>query len=152
MNGEQITTTGDIFQGRRRNAGGWQDKAPQVRLSAASAESYTPSESAVDSFKQHGSEKRQTAHTSSRLPHHIKTRLLEIAGKKGWSESRVVAEACAVYVENDLAEQFGVKLAARVTEAIDRGLAKHSNREAYLSKHAYFAAEESRVITMKVLR
>jgi hypothetical protein len=122
-------------------------------VATATADEYNvATEPAVDRRAQHGSEKRQTSQVTGRVPHHIKTKLLEKADKNGWKESRAVAEACTVYVENDLAEKFSAKLAARVAEAIDTGLAKHSNREAYLSVHGYYAAEESRIIATKVLR
>jgi hypothetical protein len=39
-----------------------------------------------------------------------------------------------------------------IMQPIERGLAKHSNREAYLSTHAYYSAEESRIINTWVLR
>ena len=99
----------------------------------------------------HGSETRQTAQVTGRVAYHIKTKLLEKADAQGWTESKAVGEACTVYVENDLAEQFSAKLASRVTDAIDTGLAKHSNREANLAVHAYYAAEESRILNAKVL-
>ena len=99
----------------------------------------------------HGSETRQTTQVTGRVAYHIKTKLLEKADKNGWTESKAVGEACTVYVENDLAEKFSAKLASRVTDAIDTGLAKHSNREANLAVHAYYAAEEARILNAKVL-
>jgi hypothetical protein len=110
------------------------------------------SRKAVDRKSQHGSEKRQTEQVTGRVPRHIKTRLLEKAAVHGWKESKAVAEACTVYVENDLAERFGVKLAAIVTDAIEKCLQKFSNRIAYLSLHGYYAAEENRIMSTKVYR
>src|SRR5207237_454363 len=102
--------------------------------------------------KEHGSEKRCTAHVSSRIPPHVKTGLLELAEANGWSESKVVAEACTAYLEQDLGEKFGRRLAQQVTEAVRGELKKDSNRQAYLSVHGYYAAEESRIMNAKVLR
>jgi hypothetical protein len=170
MISEELPKTGKIFA----YAGVRQDKQPQTRLTADSFQpatadypavgskggSATATETAheykadtppaVDRKTQHGSEKRQTEQVTGRVPHHIKTKLLEKAERNGWKESRAVAEACTVYVENDLAEQFGVKLAARVTEAIEKGLQKISNRLAYIGLHGYYATEENRIISTKV--
>ena len=151
MNGGQLLKTGSIFE-KQAYAGVMQDKAPQARYTTASEQPYTAGEDAVDKPKQHGSETRQTAHTSSRLPLHIKAGLLERAKANGWTESKVVALACEAYLEQDLGEKFGLRLAAQVGEAVRRELQAHSNREAYLSAHAYYAAEEARIINTKVLR
>ena len=87
-----------------------QDKAPQMRYTASSGHLYTQEETAVHQPKQHGSEKRQTAHVSSHIPHHIKTGLLQVAEQNGWSESKVVATACEAYLEHDLGEKLGYDL------------------------------------------
>ena len=166
--GQLLQRTGNIFEGKRSTRW-WQDKQPPGRLESASAQPATAGNPAVGSKEgsatatqpispagnrptHHGSEMRQTGQVTGRVPYHIKSKLLEKANANGWTESKVVAQACTVYVEQDLAEQFGVKLASRVTDAIDKGLAKHSNRQAYLTVHGYYAAEESRIINTKVLR
>jgi len=136
---------------RVTDAGVLQDKAPQTRFAAGSEQPHTPQPSAVDRSTQHGSEKRQTAHVSSRIPHHVKTGLLQIAEENGWTESKVVAVACEAYLEHDLGEKFGVRLAAQVTHALHKAIQIHSNREAYLSVQGYYAAEESRIINTRVL-
>src|SRR5688500_2726415 len=83
------------------NAGIVQDKEPQVRNTAGSEQTYTTQRIAVDRPANHGSEKRQTAHVSSRIPPHVKTCLLQIARENGWTESKVVATACEAYLEHD---------------------------------------------------
>jgi hypothetical protein len=153
----------------------WQDKQPPGRLGIASFQPATATDPAVGNKEgratatatanehkaatppgltgptHHGSETRQTTQVTGRVAYHIKTKLLEKADAQGWTESKAVGEACTVYVENDLAEQFSAKLASRVSDAIDTGLAKHSNREANLAVRAYYAAEESRILNAKVL-
>ena len=89
---------------------------------------------------------------TGRVPRHIKTALLQVAAQNGWKESKAVATACQAYLEHDLGEKFGVRLAAQVTEAIDKDLQKFSNRIAYLSSHDYYASEENRIISTKVYR
>jgi len=152
----------------------WQDKQPPRRLGVASVQPATATGPAVgiiggratasapvnehipdppehDGPTHHGSETRQTTQVTGRVAYHIKSKLLEKASAQGWTESKAVGEACTIYVENDLAEKFSAKLASRVSDAIDTGLAKHSEREANLAVHAYYAAEESRILNAKVL-
>jgi hypothetical protein len=153
----------------------WQDKQPPRRLWRASFQPATANGPAVGNKEgrataevsghehiadtkpgtsgptRHGSETRQTTQVTGRVAYHIKSKLLEKADAQGWTESKAVGEACTVYVENDLAEKFSAKLASRVSDAIDTGLAKHSDREANLAVHAYYAAEESRILNAKVL-
>jgi hypothetical protein len=143
-----------IFEGKA-HAGVMQDKAPQVRCAVASGEPYIPDEEAVHHQKPHGSEKRQTAHVSSRIPPHIKTGLLQVAKHNGWSESKVVATACEAYLEHDLGEKFGVRLAAQVTEAIAVQMhkeRKENNRAGDLALEAFYSSEETRVFCIYLLR
>jgi hypothetical protein len=72
--------------------------------------------------------------------------------ERGWSESYTVAQACQAYLENDFGVKFGQRLAAIVTDAIEKGLQKFSNRLASISLHGYYASEENRIISTKVLR
>jgi hypothetical protein len=129
-----------------------QDKAPQVRQTAGSEQPYTTQRNAVDRPAKHGSEKRQTAHVSSRIPHHVKTGLRQIAQANGWTESKVVATACAAYLEHDLGEKLGVRLAAQVTSALHKPLQGHSNRTANIGLQSYYAAEQARILAIHTLR
>jgi hypothetical protein len=70
----------------------------------------------------------------------------------GWTESKIVATACQAYLEKDLGEKFGVRLAAIVTDAVEKEIQKISNRLAYISLHGYYASEENRIISTKVYR
>ena len=99
MNGGQLLKTGSIFE-KQAYAGVLQDKAPQVRYTTASEQPYTADEDAVDNPKKHGSETRQTAHVSARVPHHVKAGLLQIEEANGWTESKVVALACEAYLDS----------------------------------------------------
>ena len=142
-----------------------QDKQPQERLSAKReqpATAYPPAEGskqgrataaekAVDRPTRHGSETRQTEQVTGRVPRHIKTAILQIAKQNGWTESKVIATACEAYLEHDLGEKFGVRLAAQVTSAMHKTLQLHSNRLAYLSVKGFKASDESRRINTKVL-
>jgi hypothetical protein len=133
------------------HAGVVQDKAPQVRYTAGSEQPYTSRTNAVDRPSQHGSEKRQTAHVSSRIPHHVKTGLLQIAKENGWTESKVVATACEAYLEHDLGEKFGVRLAAQLTSAMHKALQSHSNRTANITLDTLYAAEQTRNLVIRAV-
>ncbi len=133
------------------NAGVVQDKAPQVRYTAGSEQPYTSRTNAVDRPSQHGSEKRQTAHVSSRIPHHVKTGLLQIAKENGWTESKVVATACEAYLEHDLGEKFGVRLATQLTSAMHKALQSHSNRNANITLDTLYAAEQTRNLVIRAV-
>ena len=145
-----------------------QDKQPPERLSAKReqpATAYPPAEGnkqgsatataktakAVDRQTRHGSETRQTEQVTGRVPRHIKTAILQIAKQNGWTESKVIATACEAYLEHDLGEKFGVRLAAQLTSAMHKTLQIHNNRLAYLSVKGYKTSEEARIINTKVL-
>jgi hypothetical protein len=160
MLSQHIPKTGKIFA----YAGVLQDKQPPTRLTADSVQPATASTSAVgskggsatattravDRPTHHGSEKRQTEQVTGRVPHHIKTALLQVAKQNGWKESKAVATACEAYLAHDFGEKFGVRLATQVTEAVNKALEKFSTRIAYLLIHDYYASEENRIISTKV--
>ena len=62
-----------------------------------------------------------------------------------------MATACEAYLEHDLGEKFGVRLAAQLTSAMHKTLQIHNNRLAYLSVKGYKTSEEARIINTKVL-
>ena len=152
MNGRTPITILEVRpQKEATNAGVVQDKAPQVRYTAGSEPPYTSRANAVDKPSPHGSEKRQTAHVSSRIPHHVKTGLLQIAKENGWTESKVVATACEAYLEHDLGEKFGVRLAAQLTSAMHKALQSHSNRHANMTLDTLYAAEQTRNLVIRAV-
>jgi hypothetical protein len=142
-----------------------QDKQPHERLSAKPQQpatayppavgskqgSATATANAVDRQTRHGSETRQTEQVTGRVPRHIKTAILSLAKQNGWTESKVIATACEAYLEHDLGEKFGVRLAAQLTSAMHKTLQNHNNRLAYLSVKGHKASDESRIINTKVL-
>jgi hypothetical protein len=165
MNGGQLRRTGNIFE-IQPYAGVVQDKQPPGRLTAERRQPATSAERAVGSKggqatatsaavnrpTHHGSETRRTDQVTGRVAHDIKAGLLQIAAANGWTESKIVATACQAYLEQDLGEKFGVRLAAIVTDAVEKEVQKISNRLAYISLHGYYASEENRIISTKVYR
>ena len=156
---------GIIFEANA-HAGVVQDKQPPGRLTAERGQPATSAESAVgskggqatatsaavDRPTHHGSETRRTDQVTGRVAHDIKAGLLQIADANGWTESKIVATACQAYLEQDLGEKFGVRLAAIVNDAIEKEIQKISNRLAYISLHGYYASEENRILSTKVYR
>jgi hypothetical protein len=116
-----------------------------------SATATTKTANAVDRPTHHGSETRQTDQVTGRVPRHIKTAILSLAKQNGWTESKVIATACEAYLDHDLGEKFGVRLAAQLTSAMHKTLQHHSNRLAYLSVKGFKTSDESRIISTKVL-
>jgi hypothetical protein len=166
VNGGQLLRTGNIFE-NSAYAGVVQDKQPPGRLTAASHEPATAEEKAVGQKggqataattlvvnrpTHHGSETRRTDQVTGRVAPHIKALLLRIGKAHGWKESKTVAVACQAYLEQDLGEKFGVRLAAIVTDAIEKEIQKISKRLEYFSLHGYYASEENRIISSKVYR
>jgi hypothetical protein len=167
VNGGILQRTGNIFEGKRPTRW-WQDKQPPGRLTAkreepataenpavgskgGSATAVQPIPPAVNRPTHHGSETRQTGQVTGRVPYHIKAGLLQVAKANNWTESKIVAVACEAYLEQDLGEKFGVRLASQVVSAMRREFQAQNNRQAYLSVQGYYAAEESRIINTKVL-
>jgi hypothetical protein len=71
---------------------------------------------------------------STRVPPHIKVAYERIAKNRGgeWTPSSVLAEAAEEWLEYDMGEKFGARLASQVTQAINTGMAKFENRQAKL--------------------
>lgn len=111
----------------------------------------TAATKAVDRPTHHGSETRQTEQVTGRVPRHIKTAILQIAKQNGWTESKVIATACEAYLEHDLGEKFGVRLAAQVTSAMHKTLQHHSSHLSFLSVKGFRTSDESRILNTKVL-
>ena len=124
---------------------------PAVGSKQGSATATAKTSNAVDRPTHHGSETRQTDQVTGRVPRHIKTAIIQIAKQNGWSESKVIATACEAYLEYDLGEKFGVRLAAQLTSAMHKTLQNHSNRLAYLSVKGFKTSDESRIISTEVL-
>src|SRR4051794_833787 len=112
-----------------------QDKAPQ---SGASAGSRGPATAMIQADastkKQHGSEKRQTVHMSTRVHDVIHLTYVQIAKDRGgkWTPSSVLAEAAEEWLVTKKAEQFGQQLSTIVRATIIDAMDKRENREARL--------------------
>ena len=76
-----------------------------------------------------------------------------VAKQNGWKgESKAVATACEAYLEHDIGEKFGIRLAAQMTEAIKKEMQGHNNRCANLALKAFYAAEQARILNIHALQ
>jgi hypothetical protein len=106
----------------------------------------------VNRPKHHGSEKRKTEYIGGRILPHLKTKFLLVAKQNGWSPSHTLATAVEEWLEYDLGEKMWVRIAAKIDDAVDRAMQKHSNREARISLQSYYSGEQGRIISINVLR
>src|SRR5712691_3372488 len=131
-----------------------QDKYPPRRISAASGQPVTALPPAENRSKHHGSEKRKTVSMGGRVHPHIKVAYKEIAKARGkpWTESKLVATALEEWLERDLGEKFGVRLAAIVTAAMNTNFQSYDNHTSYLSVQAYVKAATALNVLLDFLR
>jgi hypothetical protein len=156
---------------RAAYAGVMQDKYPPRRITAASDEpataavvaDLTPPAStkpprtrnvppADDRPKHHGSETRQTLQISGRVKPRVKSEVCRLAKLKGWTESRTVADLVEQALAGTLAEQFGVMLQTTLQQAVTRQMQKEGGRAGNLALEAFYSAEESRILTVYLIR
>jgi hypothetical protein len=147
-----------------------QDKYPPERITAAAEQPVTTillertrpvSTAATHSHKafpadnrpkHHGSEKRQTLQIASRVAPHIKSEVVRVAKRKGWTESKTVACLVEQALAHNLAEEFAVTLKNTLEHAITKQMANATNRTANLALESFYSAEESRIVGVYLLR
>jgi hypothetical protein len=148
------------------NAGVMQDKYPPGRIDGASDQPRSatmPQESATTvppSFnppadhrpKHHGSETRQTAQIAGRAPFPTKAKIQAMAKANGLSESQVVVSLVQKALQIDGDVQYGAMLRPVIQDQIHRDIQAYSNRTANLSWQALYAAEQTRVLAIHLLR
>jgi hypothetical protein len=156
-----------IFEGRT-HAGVMQDKYPPGRIAAGAGQPLAANQEARnrtlnnsrvpnggpadDRRKHHGSETRQTLQIASRVAPHIKSEVVRVAKRKGWTESKTVGFLVEQALAHTLAEEFGVMLQNTLEQAITRQMQKENSRAGNLALEAFYSAEEGRVATIYLLR
>jgi hypothetical protein len=129
-----------------------QDKKPPGRLTAGSSMPVTADTQEQNRQKHHGSETRRTVQTSGRVPPHIKAGILQKAKVNGWTESKALATLVEIGLEHDLGEQFWVRIAAKIDDAVYKAVQKYSSREGKLNVKGFLASEQARIISIQTLR
>jgi hypothetical protein len=156
-----------IFEGRT-HAGVMQDKYPPGRITAGAGQPLAANQDArnrplsnsrlhagspaENRPKHHGSETRQTLQIASRVPPHIKSEVVRVAKRKGWTESKTVGFLVEQALAHTLAEEFGVMLQNTLEQAITRQMQKENSRAGNLALEAFYSAEEARIATIYLLR
>jgi hypothetical protein len=161
-----------IFE-RRAHAGVRQDKYPPERITAGAGQPLTankdernrpmitnPTRSQNDNPadnrpKHHGSEARQTQQIASRVALHLKSEIVRVAKRKGWSESKTVACLVEQALGHNLAEEFAVMLKNTLQDAITQQMhkeRKENNRAGNLALEDFYSSEETRVFSIYLLR
>jgi hypothetical protein len=99
-----------------------------------------------------GSETRQTQQISGRVKPAIKSEVVRLAKLKGWTESKTVASLVESAIAGNLAEQFGVMLKETLQDAVTKQMQNENNRAGNLALEAFYSAEESRILTVYLIR
>jgi hypothetical protein len=148
------------------NAGVVQDKYPPGRIGVASDQprsADTSTESASNGVfppnppadtrpKHHGSETRQTAQIAGRAPFPTKAKIQVIAKTQGLSESKVVVSLVQKALQMDGDVQYGAMLRPVIQDQIHKDMQSYSNRTANINFQALYAAEQTRLLSIHILR
>jgi hypothetical protein len=148
------------------NAGVVQDKYPPGRIGVASDQPQsadTSTESASNGVfhpnppadnrpKHHGSETRQTAQIAGRAPFPTKAKIQAIAKTQGLSESQVVVNLVQKALQMDGDVQYGAMLRPVIQDQIHKDMQSYSNRTANINFQALYAAEQTRLLSIHILR
>lgn len=139
-----------IFE-KETHAGVRQDKRPPRRSTASLIPPQTANTSSVDRPAHHGSETRRTSTISGRAPFDLKARIAGIAHAQGLTISEVVVSLVkkALQAESDL--QYGALLEPVITKTIKNQMQVDTNRTAYLASRSFYAAEETRLLMLRLL-
>ena len=143
------------------HAGVGQDKATPPRQYAASdqpSNATTPAYrgSATPPKKHHGSQKRQLREVAGCVPQQTFDEIERMRvqwGKHGkkLSRSQVVGTLVKQGVQKNVDIKYGSMLEPVIREEIKRQIQSYSNRNANLAVHAYYSAEQARILILRVL-
>jgi hypothetical protein len=146
---------------RQAHGGVGQDKATPPRRYAASdqpSNTTTPAyrDSATPPKKHHGSQKRQLREVAGCVPQHTFDEIERMRvqwGKHGkkLSRSQVVGTLVKQGVQKNVDIKYGSMLEPVIREEIKRQIQSYSNRNANLAVHAYYSAEQARILMLRVL-
>ncbi len=138
-----------------------QDKATPPRMHAASdqpSNATTPAyrDSAPPPKKHHGSQKRQLREVAGCVPQQTFDEIERMRlqwGKHGkkLSRSQVVGTLVKQGVQKNVDIKYGSMLEPVIREEIKRQIQSYSNRNANLAVHAYYSAEQARILILRLL-
>ena len=143
------------------HAGVGQDKATPPRQYAASDQPFNATPPAYRDRtpppkKHHGSQKRQLREVAGCVPQQTFDEIERMRvqwGKHGkkLSRSQVVGTLVKQGVQKNVDIKYGSMLEPVIREEIKRQIQSYSNRNANLAVHAYYSAEQARILLLRVL-
>ena len=159
------------------NAGVRQDKSDLIRDRAASAQPYrTPDEIRSNSNRVQSPQSNTAApqrsntagiHTTTadptefdgplvpltiQIPKNLKAEIQRIAAQEGESDSATARAFLARGVQANIDMQYGAMLRPVIQDQIHKDIQSYSNRNANLNFQALYAAEQSRLLSIHILR
>jgi len=156
VNSQQLEEKGIIFGGRT-DAGVGQDKYAPGRINVASGEPVPPDTQArkndvPSQNKHHGSGTRQTQQIAGWVLPPLKARIQAMAKTEGLSESKVVGALVEKALQYDADVHYGAMLRPVIQDQIHKDIQSATTRTATLGLQAYYAAEQTRILTIHLLR
>jgi hypothetical protein len=152
---QEATHTGVVQDkyppGRIEGASGQPRSAAKPTQSAKTA-SLPPNPPADHRQKHHGSETRQTAQIWGRAPFTTKAKIQAMAKAHGLSESEVVVSLVHKAIQIDGDVHYGAMLRPVIQDQIHKDIQSYSNRTANINFQALYAAEQTRLLLIHVLR
>ena len=103
----------------------------------------------------HGSQKRRVVPVAGCVPRFIADqleRMRDQGGKQKLSRSAVVANLIIRGVQHHVDMQYGATLEPVIEKSIGRNIQSYSNRTANIGLQAYYAAEQTRLLSIHILR
>jgi hypothetical protein len=128
-----------------------QDKYPPRRIYVNTDEPVTAEVQAQNRPKHHGSETRQTDMVAGRVPFHIKLAVVQLAKKKGWTESYTVKKLLEQALAESIGEQLGLSLKADVKDGVKEEMQAFRTLFQWLLVRVAFDGSHTRSIVTNML-
>jgi hypothetical protein len=129
-----------------------QPQSAEILTESARRAEFPPNPPADNRPKHHGSETRQTAMIWGRAPFKTKAKILAMKKAQGLTESEVVVSLVHKALQIDGDVQYGAMLRPVIQDQIHKDIQSYSNRNYNMNFQALYAAEQSRLLTIHVLR
>ena len=129
-----------------------QPQSAEIPIESASRSEFPPNPPADNRPQHHGSETRQTVQICGRAPLATKAKILAIKEAQGISESEVVVSLVHKALQIDGDVHYGAMLRPVIQDQIHKDIQAYSNRNASINFQALYAAEQSRLLSIHILR
>ena len=139
------------------HAGVGQDKSEPLRDRPASDQPYRHEEEVrsnqegVRSTPTNGQVKDSLVPLTTQIRRSVKAEIQRLAKKEHLSDSATAAAFLEQAVQGHIDMQYGAMLKPVIETTIERKIQSYSNRSAHLAVHAYYSAEQARILMLRVL-